>query len=715
MLDWNDLLSHPAIRQLMAMLAEGRGQLVNLQGLWGSFGPLLVGLIYRTLGRPILYIRPYVEDAFRAVDDLQTFGIKADLMAAWEDLQAVPDGADPVNTARTRLVLRASQGRLAGVVCGSVQAIGQPLPSLEAINRRSMPLATGRQVSLDDLVGWLTDNGFEPVDRPDIPGQFARRGGILDIFAPIVDVPGLDTPDGGLAFRVEFFGDDIETIRKIDLDTLRSTELIEQVRIIAPHPWDQSDRQCHLADILPAQSLVVLEEPADCQQVLEALVQRSNSRLLNWAQVYKGLAGFRQLHISRFGHGDGDALVVDVRSVQQYQLRHLHPEASSKGSFGNVLPVLEQLTSEAAGGKKVYLFCQTAAELQRLQDLLADKAERLRLVQGYLSGGFTIESLGLVVVTHHELFGQHLLRRLQGPTYQTAAIDNLEDLEPGDYVVHAIYGIGRYLGLETIQAGEGRGEYLAIEYADKAKIYVSVNNIQLVQRYIGTGQARPKLSRIGSRHWQRQKEKVYAAVTDLAAEMLATQAKRQALGGFAFGPDSQWQQQFEASFPYVETLDQTIAIKQIKEDMTRPIAMDRLLCGDVGYGKTELAMRAAFKAVESGKQVAVLVPTTVLSIQHGRTFMERFADFPVCIEVLNRFRSPSEVADILDRTSKGGVDILIGTHRLLSGDVVFKDLGLLIIDEEQRFGVEHKERLKRMRVNVDILTMTATPIPRTLH
>ena len=272
-----------------------------------------------------------------------------------------------------------------------------------------------------------------------------------------------------------------------------------------------------------------------------------------------------------------------------------------------------------------------------------------------------------------------------------------------------------FCGVQTIQEKGGTNEYLTIEYAGGVKIQVSARNIALVQKYIGTSPKRPNLSKVGSKRWQKQKEKVANSVRDLAVELLEVQAERQATEGIAFKADSSWQVEFEESFAYQETPDQTTAAEQIKADMQQPIVMDRLLCGDVGYGKTELAMRAVFKAVENGKQVAVLTPTTVLCVQHGRTFTERFADFPVCVEVLNRFRTSREARDVIARTKAGKVDVLIGTHRLLSGDVGFKDLGLLIIDEEQRFGVEHKEKLKRLRVNVDILTMTATPIPRTLH
>ncbi|MCK4959774.1 MAG: DEAD/DEAH box helicase, partial [Planctomycetes bacterium] len=294
-------------------------------------------------------------------------------------------------------------------------------------------------------------------------------------------------------------------------------------------------------------------------------------------------------------------------------------------------------------------------------------------------------------------------------------VSSLVDLQRGDYVVHLSYGVGKFLGIKTMEKNNSVSEYLTVEYADKILIHVPVSNISLVQKYIGALPKRPKLSKIGTKKWENQKDKVAKGVQELAAELLEVQAKRENLGGYAFSADSTWQREFEESFLYQETPDQLTAIKEIKADMTGTVPMDRLLCGDVGYGKTEVAMRAAFKAIEAGKQVAVLVPTTVLCVQHGRTFAERFADFPITTEVLNRFVSAKKAKEIVSRARQGKVDVLIGTHRIISKDVGFKDLGLVIIDEEQRFGVEHKERLKKLRVNVDVLTMTATPIPRTLH
>jgi transcription-repair coupling factor (superfamily II helicase) len=516
------------------------------------------------------------------------------------------------------------------------------------------------------------------------------------------------------ALRVEFFGDTIESIRTIDLDTQVSTHQLSAVSIISATCGDKEEQRELFLNILPADTIVILDEPADCQEVGKVYFERAEQkeRLYNWPDIHKSLERFTQLHISRFTTENPDEFIkLDIRSVQQYQ----HKAASLWAGHKEALAELVSLAKE----QEVLLYCEAQAEIDRVSEIIrqehGDIPPRFKLLKGFIHQGFAIPSLNTTVLSHHELFGQFALRRRQRPMRATTPIDTLEDLQQGDYVVHSSYGVGKFLGIETIRETTGPGEYLTIEYDGGVKVQVSVNNIGLVQKYIGTSPKRPKLSKVGSKRWQNQKEKVAQSVKDLAVELLELQAKRQAIGGFAFPADSKWQNEFEASFPYQETPDQTTNAAQIKQDMMQPAAMDRLLCGDVGYGKTELAMRAAFKAVENGKQVAVLVPTTVLSIQHARTFTERFADFPVVIESLNRFKTTAQAKDILSRTRAGKVDILIGTHRLLSGDVKFKDLGLVIIDEEQRFGVEHKEKLKKLRVNVDILTMTATPIPRTLH
>jgi transcription-repair coupling factor (superfamily II helicase) len=517
------------------------------------------------------------------------------------------------------------------------------------------------------------------------------------------------------AIRIEFFGDTIESIRQINLDTQRSTEQIKSIDIIsAVRGTTIEDRELFL-NILPCDTIIILDEPTTIEEVANILVERLNAsnELYNWADIYKTIQKFTQLHICRFAASQpGDFLKLNIKNVQQFQRTAASLWAGGKDA-------LDELVQQAKNGKTVYLYCEAAAEIKRITEIITGDNNELpsnfHLLAGFINQGFIIESLNTIIISHHELFGQYALRRNQRPIGTTLPVDTLTDLQTGDYVVHSSYGIGKFLGLKSIEEKQGKAEYLTIEYDGGVKIHVSVTNIALVQKYIGTSPKRPKLSKVGSKKWQNQKEKAAQSVKDLAVELLEIQAKRQTTGGFEFKPDSNWQGEFEESFPYQETPDQITAAEQIKADMQQSFAMDRLLCGDVGYGKTELAMRAAFKAVENGKQVAVLVPTTVLSVQHGRTFTERFADFPVCVEVLNRFKTHRQAKDIVERTKKGKVDILIGTHRLLSKDVGFKDLGLVIVDEEQRFGVEHKEKLKKLRINVDILTMTATPIPRTLH
>jgi transcription-repair coupling factor (superfamily II helicase) len=700
--------------------ASSKGTL-KVEGTWGSFAPLLVSHISEKIKRPILYIRPHIDDADKAADDLRTFGAEnIESLAAWEGQEEIADATDEIRAERLKLVIKILNRQNNLIIPASLPALCQPIPASKSIEN-NLELAVGREISPEYIAGWLVDNGFENVETIDLPGQFARHGGIIDIFAPVtfrLAISGQDDVDEKSqpeqAVRVEFFADTIESIRRLNLDTFRSVRQIEKISIIsALCGTDEKSREL-FTNILPQQTIVVLEEPAEIEEAAKLYTARleDSKQLYRWEDIYNGIQRFTQLHLSRFGAGDAESIRLNISSIQQYQQRQTTAWSGHKAA-------LENLIKFAKEGKTIYLYCENAAEIERVGEIIREIAgaipSSLMLTKGYVNQGFVINSLNTIVISHSELFGQYTIRRLPRPARPGAPIDSLTDLQAGDYVVHSTYGIGKFLGIKTIKGKEGTGEFLTIEFADAVRIHVSVNNIQLVQKYIGTSPKRPALSKVGSKKWQKQKEKVAKSVQDLAVQLLDVQAKRQFTGGFAFSADSNWQREFEESFLYQETADQTKAIEEIKADMQQNIAMDRLLCGDVGYGKTELAMRAAFKAVENGNQVAVLVPTTVLCVQHGRTFTERFADFPVTIEILNRFKTSKQATDIIERTKIGKVDILIGTHRILSGDVGFKNLGLVIIDEEQRFGVEHKEKLKRLRVNVDVLTMTATPIPRTLH
>ena len=389
--------------------------------------------------------------------------------------------------------------------------------------------------------------------------------------------------------------------------------------------------------------------------------------------------------------------------------------------FGNINYLKETIENLRKDGWELFIFAESENQALRINELLHEfiqpekKTQFLHILPFPISAGFGVPELKITVIQENEIFGRRRHVPHSVKHTKSAVIDTFVELNPGDYVVHVNYGIGRFLGIDRVRAMGNERDYIKLEYADEETVFIPIEQVNLVQRYIGNEGDAPRLDRIGSKSWENRKNKVKKSVEDLAEKLIQLYSKRKAARGFAFPKDTEWQTAFEAAFPYTETDDQIIVSKEIKEDMEKPVPMDRLVCGDVGYGKTEMAMRAAFKAVMGGKQVAFLAPTTLLAEQHYESCKNRFENFPVRISQLSRFVPPAEQKKILERLSKGEVDILIGTHRIIQKDVVFKDLGLMIIDEEQRFGVKDKERLKVMKTNIDSLAMSATPIPRTLH
>jgi transcription-repair coupling factor (superfamily II helicase) len=714
-----DLYNDQVVAQIVDYLRRHKPEdpPLAVDGTWGSFARLLAVHLQNELQRPILFISPHIDDADDAGDDLQVFsGRPVETFGVWEGQETRPDATDEIGAQRLRLALNLARhcGSSAPpfLITTSIQALHQPVPKAEDLLGKGLFLSVGRTADPEQITRWLLDHNFERTDRIDIPGQFARRGGILDLFAPAAVTD--QGPEGSQTqpLRIEFFGDQIESIRIIDLDTQRSGGQVGQIQIAAPagqEPFDNSELLIHL---LPPDTLIILEEPVEAAEVSDVFFSRIDDPrgLYRFEVIYRAIRKFACLEISRFGGSEG-SLHLEVTSAQEFEHKS---QAAWKDHKQTLQALLERATDH-----QVYLYCENHAEVQRTKEILRESCpvlpDSFHLPLGFIKQGFIIRSLNTIVLSHHEVFGRYSVRRRIRSIRTASPVDSLLDLQKGDIVVHVSYGIGKYVGIEMLEKEKGFEEYLTIEYADKVKIHVPVSNIHLVHKFVGALPRRPALSKIGTKKWEQQKQRVSQNVQELAAELLEVQARRQEMGGFSFGPDTLWQKEFEQAFLYEETPDQLTAAEEIKRDMIADKPMDRLLCGDVGYGKTELAMRAAFKAIGAGKQVAVLVPTTVLCVQHGRTFAERFADFPVNIAILNRFTAPKETRRILSEIRQGKIDILIGTHRLLSGDVSFKDLGLLIIDEEQRFGVEHKERLKRFRVNVDILTLTATPIPRTLH
>ncbi|MCA9214902.1 MAG: transcription-repair coupling factor, partial [Planctomycetales bacterium] len=504
--------------------------------------------------------------------------------------------------------------------------------------------------------------------------------------------------------RIELFDDEVESIRRFDVSSQRSIESLDALEVTILQPSDSDVG--HFADYLPPNAWVLLIEPEKATQEGAAYLKRLD-RAADFHSVPETMRRLGEFSFATAGALTAGTLGVTCRlqieSVERFS-----------GDIGRVREELDRVGQ----GHDVMVVAPTEAEVERLTELLGTSglaaAGRLSFPIGTLKTGFRMAAERTIVVTAHELFHRGELRRM--PRRRLGkAIDSFLDLREGDLVVHISHGIGRYRGLRLLEKEGRKEEHLELEYFGGTKIYVPSSKIELVQKYVGGTKAKPVLAHIGGKAWVRQKEAALKAVTDLAAEMLELQAKRGARPGIRFPDDTPWQQEFDASFPYQETPDQITAISSIKADMQDTKPMDRLLCGDVGFGKTEVAIRAAFKAVDAGYQVAVLVPTTVLAEQHRRTFSARMAEFPFEIASLSRFCTGKEQNQIIARTAEGSLDIVIGTHRLASPDVNFANLGLLIIDEEQRFGVEIKERLKAIRSTVDVLTMTATPIPRTLH
>ena len=552
-------------------------------------------------------------------------------------------------------------------------SLDQAAPRRGALQTALVQLRHGTNEKMERILEQLTGAGYERVAQVTTRGQFAVRGGIVDLYSWQAPLPT----------RLEFFGDQIESLREFDIDSQTSVRDLRFADILLGAADDQG---ATVRDYIGRDHLKIAIEP---EERFSADIQVSAGWTEWGPEDFSG--AFQDCEIGEFAIGD---LMLAEAKRAQFAAR---------------------LREWRANKAKIVIYFQTEGEIERFREIMDEKdtLNSVDLVEGALARGFCFPAANLVVLSAAELFGRlaaHGRRRLRRIERHRAQID-FSELTEGDFVVHLEHGIGRFWGLQRV----GKDEVLSIEFADEAKLYVPLEQAYLVSRYVGVGKKSPPLSSLGDTKWTRAKKNAAASIFDYAGKMLALQAERQTHPGHAFAPDSKWQTEFEHSFPFRETPDQLKAIIDTKIDMERSQPMDRLICGDVGFGKTEVAIRAAFKAVMDGKQVAVLVPTTVLAQQHFEVFRQRMLDYPVRIEMLSRFRSQSEQKKVLQLLRGGGVDIVIGTHRLISGDVVFKDLGLVVIDEEQRFGVLHKEKFKELFKLVDVLTLSATPIPRTLY
>jgi len=625
-----------------------------------------------------------------------------------------------ISAARARALHGLASGT-ARLMIASAPALLPRLTQPDRLMRTALSLTPGHDIPPTELGDLLTEAGYTRQDPVDEPGEFCIRGGVVDFYPADATQP----------IRLEFIGDSIESIRAYDPATQRSSAALDQAAIAPLQEMPGDDRTATVFDYFTVgRPMVFVSEPDEVEAQGRKLWQqvqasydeavRKGQRvpppaelLIDWNTIAVWLKGSTALETLALNEHEREAVHIACQPVAEFA--------------GRVQDWVEEIRRGRERGDTLVFIAHSPGRAERTIELLADYAilaapiERaedahaasLLVGVGHLSRGFRLPDAQLQLWAETDVFEEerkvHERRRSAARTF----LSDFRDLKAGDLVVHVDHGIGLFVGLKRIDVGLDPQEFMELRYAGDDKLFVPVERLDLVQKY--TGASRPALDRLGGTTWEKAKTRVKKAMRDMAEELLKLHAARKALPGYAFTTDTHWQQEFEDAFEWELTPDQRTAIADIKVDMESPVTMDRLLCGDVGYGKTEVAMRAAFKAVMDGKQAAFLAPTTVLAFQHLKTLKDRFAAFPVRIDMLSRFRSKAEQTPILEDLSAGKVEIIIGTHRMLSKDVQFRDLGLLIVDEEQRFGVAHKERIKQLRKRVDVLTMTATPIPRTLN
>jgi len=762
-------------------------------GLGGSMKSYVLSALYRAVpGRPFIVVTYSPQQAGRLGEDLATLLSPAEVMS-FPALELWPheEARESADVLSQRLAVKAclSRGRRALVVVPA-RAFARRLVPAEVFSEFSLTLKIGERHDRDSLITRFAGMGYERAELVERRGQFSARGDILDVFPP----------DSASPLRIEFFDDEIDSIREFDPASQRSSREVDHASLAPAREFlvSQNAREAGLARIeaqaaaqckrleglgrvtearslrdrtdsaleklregltfdgedqyapafygrlgtildYAADPVVVVDEPARLREAFvgfEAEVREAYATLLEAGRVLPMevslfasaeeamacLGRYQRLEFVLLARG------TDISNTDRVRSFSGKPASPYHGKFDLLVKDLKAWRRKK---HRVVVVVSTEDRARRFREVMVENGIEATCVPsitdevkpgnvivsvGSLESGFELPSLRLVVLTDAELYGaERRKRRLPQAQSAGSRLAAFTDLRPGDYVVHVAHGIGRYMGIKTLEAAGAKRDYLLIQYAGEDRLYVPTDQIGLLQKYIGPEDSPPKLYKLGGTEWSRVKAKVKESVRDMARGLLELYAAREAIRGHAFSPDTPWQKEFEDAFPYEETPDQLNAIAEVKADMEKPRPMDRLLCGDVGYGKTEVAIRAAFKAVMDSKQVAVLVPTTILAQQHFTTFKDRFAGYPVRIAALSRFQSEAEQRDILKELRRGGIDIVIGTHRLLQPDVKFHDLGLVVVDEEQRFGVAHKEFLKELRKSVDVLTLTATPIPRTLH
>ncbi len=737
-----------------------RWRCIGLTGLVGSSKAYFLSHWRERVKSPLLIIVPHLRNAESLLEDLQFFQKETNhlffLFPEWETLpyDEIPPHPEIVRE-RVKCLFSLLKDEEV-VIVSSIKALMQKVLPPPELRESLLSLSAGEEVNREHFVHFLQENGYTSVRIVEERGDFSLRGAIIDIYTPFYEEP----------LRLEFDGDRLESIRRFDPETQRSitqgtmeNAILLPARDLSKDPSRQPPTT--LFDYLKENGMVFIEEGDVVEREAKAfshlikehyekaLLKKSSvpppdSTYLSFEDVSSSLERFQTVFLQ-----EGPIAPPQCRHLFSFDMepnddlrREMKTALSVKGGLAETSPFsifLKKLRDWQEKEMKIFIVSHTLGQAERLKDLLShyemasylEKAKRFKegidqpektlvLFIGPLSSGFRNPQEGWVLLTEEEIFGER--RRLsegRGRPHLLQAggpfLSSYKELREDDFIVHIDYGVGLYRGLRHLSIEGVSNDYLLLEYLEGDKLFVPVDRLNLIQRYVGGDGKSPKLDKLGSHSWQRAKKRVKAALSEMVKEILDLYAARQVFKGVSFSPPDQLYKEFEATFEYEETPDQIKTIEEVMKDMGNPKPMDRLICGDVGYGKTEVAIRAAYRTVMDGKQVAILVPTTVLAQQHHQTFSSRFKAYPVVIEMLSRFKSPREQKEILKRLREGKIDIVIGTHRLLQKDVTFRDLGLLVIDEEHRFGVSHKEKLKQMRKLVDVITLTATPIPRTLQ
>ncbi len=738
-MDLIELLSaSPSLRRLADQTSAGGWSAAH--GIAGSSTVFTAGVMARLTHRPVMLVVAHLDDADESAWQLESAGAPVIHLPAMELLPGESAARLDLFAERLdaqRAVLSIAADAAQPVIVTAIAALMQGAPDPARLDDHIRLVAPGDRVAPADLVRWLDSAGYKRVAAIEEPGEFAMRGGILDVFTP---------GEHAGPIRLDFFGDEVERITTIDIDTMGSLAPLDRARLVCASLEAAGRATTSFVDIVPRNAIAIIAEMQEVTEQGRGYFARAHGHVFGPPAVFKTLSD--RLHavceLNEFSRSTREqALLLPVAPLPEF------PD-----DVKVAVDALARLDGGDSGGGRVIAPCQTPGDMQRLGELLRESeepgAKRIEpalvgVHRGFIWGGDSASASGageiaadsgephLIIAPYHELIRRYTTRRSPTRLRAARAMDTFLEFAEGDYVVHAEHGIAKFLGLkmmkpQQVRAALGPGvgaarptetdepqEYLTLEFAGRTKLHVPATRIDLVQKYVGGFRGKPELSTIGGLKWRNQKQRTSDSVRELAAEMLRVRAAREAMPGVRYPADTPWQKEFEDQFAYEETDDQLAAMIAIKRDMQVERPMDRLICGDVGFGKTELAIRAAFKAAEFGRQVAVLVPTTVLAEQHERTFRSRLAGFPFRVESLSRFKTDREINETLAAVRRGQIDIIIGTHRLLSKDVKFADLGLVVIDEEQRFGVEHKDQLLRLRMTADVMTLSATPIPRTLH